>query len=54
MEVKEKNTETNKEDLPDYKDVETCYNMLVFLIDKLTPKYTNHYEIIIEQESFIM
>lgn len=49
MSEKEKNTEK-----PDYKDNDSCANLLKQILDKLTPKYTKFYDIVIEQESLIM
>lgn len=43
-----------KDELPDYKDNETCLNLLKQILTKLTPKYTKFYEIYIEQETLIM
>ena len=47
-------TKNKEEVLPDYKSIDTCLNLLKTLLDKLTPKYTKFYTILVEQESLIV
>lgn len=48
------NDKEYEEEIPDYKDTETCNALLKKILNNITPKYTKQYETIVEQEPFIM